>query len=88
MEPEERLPQAGDVVVFKDPRQGTDSQYDPPPYVIVDIHDYAGMPNAFLRNLDGSPLRYCQGLHTGVRVDGLRVDVFLTAARRACAEKT
>lgn len=77
------VPQVGDVVMWADPNTYTEYT-PPPPYVVVEIHSSDRL--AFMRALDGSAISFGCGDHRGVELHNLRVDLFLTAARKANLE--
>jgi hypothetical protein len=81
---EDKLPQVGDVVFWVDPEERQNYKPDPP-YVVVS-HD-AGDNNIYMECLDGTKIERCPGeLHEGVGLHSVRVDPFLTAARKANLE--
>lgn len=89
MEPEERLPQVGDVLFWDQNTSsyaGHISAFGAGPFLVIQI---LGPATFFVTSLDGTPLKYPsdQTRNTNIfSMYGLRLDVFLTASRRACAE--
>ena len=85
--------EVGDVVTWVDNAKG--ENYDPGPYVVEHLHpaDYRGisMPCVRCTRLDGSPLYYrrSDGVpveHEWIQEQRLRLEPFLTAARKAVAD--
>ena len=78
------VPQVGDVVFWVDPDDH--STYEPkPPYVVVSISS-PKPKNVFMKGLNGETIYYgkmTKRPHSGVGLRELRVDPFLTAARKA-----
>jgi len=78
------LPRVGDVVAWAKLEDFT--HYTPGPYILVNIHP----GGVFLRHLDGGKVTFTRHNvlydHSGVSLSDLRVDPFLTAARKANLE--